>query len=60
MACPLLFVDHAQIALQGGDIAVSGSNDSVQVFDSCSLFLNLSMGHTRTEEHAMPGNQIRH
>lgn len=48
MACPVLFVDHVQIALQ--------SSDSVQVFGSCSLFLNLFMGHTGTEEHVIPGN----
>lgn len=41
---PGLFVGHVQIALQGSDIAMSGSNDSVQGFGSCSLFLNLFHG----------------
>lgn len=53
-------VGHVQIAVQGSEIAGNGGSDSVQVFGTCPLFLNLATGHTRTKEHAMPGNQIRH
>lgn len=40
-------------------IAENGGKNSVQDFGSCSLFSHLPIGHTRTKEQGMPGNQIR-
>lgn len=56
---PLLFVGRVQIAVQGSGIAENGGKNSVQDFGSCSLFSHLPIGHTRTKEQGMPGNQIR-
>lgn len=56
---PLLFVGRVQIAVQGSGRAENGGKNSVQDFGSCSLFSHLPIGHTRTQEQGIPGNQIR-
>lgn len=50
MACSLLFAGHVQIAVQGSRIAENGEKNSVQVFGSCSLVLNLLIRHIRSKE----------